>query len=58
MKLNKTTVLGAAIGSGIGGFLLTAGPHPTNVAMEMSIFVSKCAFVLLIVYTCMEKEQS
>ena len=57
MKLKKTNVLAAAIGSGIGAFLLAAGPHPTNVAMEMSIFVSKCAFVLFMVYTCMEKEQ-
>ena len=57
MKLKKTNVLGAAIGSGISAFLLAAGPNPTNVAMEMSIFVSKCAFVLFMVYTCMEKEQ-
>lgn len=57
MKLKKTNVLAAAIGSGIAAFLLATGTHPTNVAMEMSIFVSKCAFVLLMVYTCMEKEQ-
>jgi len=57
MKLKKTNVLGAAIGSGISAFLLAAGPHPTNVALEMSIFVYKCAFVLFMVYTCMEKEQ-
>ena len=57
MKLKKTNVLVATIGSGIGAFLLVAGPHPTNVALEMSIFVYKCAFVLLMVYTCMEKEQ-
>lgn len=57
MKLNKNNVLCAAIGSGIGAVLLAEGPHPTNVAIEMSIFVSKCAFVLLMVYVCMEKEQ-
>lgn len=57
MKLNRNNVLGAAIGSGIGAFLIAAGPRPTNVAMEMSIFVFKCVFVLLLVYVCMEKEQ-
>lgn len=57
MKLKKTNVLSATIGSALAAFLMAAGPNPTNVALEMSIFVSKCAFVLLMVYTCMEKEQ-
>ena len=57
MKLNKNNVLGTAIGALVGAFLLSAGPHATNVAMELSIFMSKCAFGLFMLFCCMEKEQ-
>jgi hypothetical protein len=56
MKLNKNNVLGTAIGALVGAFLLSAGPHATNVAMEFSIFMSKCAFGLFMLFCCMEKE--
>jgi len=57
MNLNKTQVLCASIGSMIGAMLIAAGPHPTNVAMELSIYMTKCAFALLILYTCIEKQK-
>jgi hypothetical protein len=41
----------------IGAMLLAAGPHPTNVAMELSIYMTKCAFALLLLYTCIEKQK-
>jgi hypothetical protein len=57
MKLNRTNVLVSGIGSIIAAVLLGAGPRSTNIAMELSIFSIKCAFALLLLYTCMEKEQ-
>lgn len=57
MKLNKINIIITAIGTLVGAFLLSAGPHATNVAMELSIFMSKCAFVLFMLFCCMEKEQ-
>lgn len=58
MKLNRTNVLVSGIGAIIAAVLLGAGPRSTNIAMELSIFMSKCAFALLLLYTCMEKEQN
>lgn len=57
MKLNRTKVLCTAIGAIIAAFVLSAGPHATNVAMELSIFDSKCAMVLFFLYACMENEK-
>lgn len=58
MKLNRTNVLVSGIGAIIAAVLLGAGPRSTNIAMELSIFMSKCAFGLFMLFCCMEKEQN
>ena len=56
MKLNKINVLITAIASMLGSILLAAGPRSANVAIELSIFMAKCGFALLMLFSCMEKE--
>ena len=57
MKLNRNRVLATAVGALIASFVMSAGPNPTNVALEFSIFLTKCSGVLFLLFTCMEKEQ-
>lgn len=57
MKLNRNNVLATAIGTFISVFLLSFTPNPSNTGMEFRIFLSKYAFVLLMLYICMEKEK-
>lgn len=57
MKLNRNKVLATAIGTLIASFVMSAGPHPTNVALELSIFLTKCSGILFLLFACMEKEQ-
>ena len=56
MIINRSNVLGATIGVFIASFIIGAGPSPTNIALDMSIFMCKCAFVLLIIFACSKEK--